>query len=315
MPFELVIDILSRLPVKSLGRFKCVSKTWLSLISSHEFIKTHLAVASGRDDYEHHRLMFTAFGHRGRWLQICSLNPLLYPASSSPKEFNVDSEVKSYHYITGSCNGLVCIEIDRAYIDPRKAKQLPDAGGFPSFGFGYDKLNDDYKEVGAFQIDNNITIKVHSLKNDLWHWVEGGKIEGRIIRWPKYPLQYAGGKFHWFVMDGKCNGFNVVTHKIASFDLADETYVEMDYPQMLGQMTMWGLVTLDLEPWETAFPYGLCILKTYCKLVGSLRNCDILFVCHGRLFLYDQKTNTSRGYPQIGDFGQATLYVESLVSP
>ncbi|CAK9149571.1 unnamed protein product [Ilex paraguariensis] len=42
LPGDLMLDILSRLPVKSLMRFKCVSKTWCSLPHSAPFITMHL---------------------------------------------------------------------------------------------------------------------------------------------------------------------------------------------------------------------------------------------------------------------------------
>ena len=42
MPTEVVVDMLSRLPVKTLIKFSCVSKTWFSLISTHDFITMHL---------------------------------------------------------------------------------------------------------------------------------------------------------------------------------------------------------------------------------------------------------------------------------
>ncbi|CAI9089437.1 OLC1v1024009C1 [Oldenlandia corymbosa var. corymbosa] len=41
-PEEVVIEILSRVPAKSLVRFLLVSKTWYSLINSPDFIATHL---------------------------------------------------------------------------------------------------------------------------------------------------------------------------------------------------------------------------------------------------------------------------------
>ncbi|KAF3957208.1 hypothetical protein CMV_017757 [Castanea mollissima] len=41
IPQEVIVKILSQLPVKSLIRFRCVSRTWFSLISCHDFITLH----------------------------------------------------------------------------------------------------------------------------------------------------------------------------------------------------------------------------------------------------------------------------------
>ncbi|KAK9697284.1 hypothetical protein RND81_08G027100 [Saponaria officinalis] len=42
IPMEIMVDILVRLPIKSIFRFKCVCKNWYVLIQSHEFFKLHL---------------------------------------------------------------------------------------------------------------------------------------------------------------------------------------------------------------------------------------------------------------------------------
>ncbi|XP_050383994.1 F-box/kelch-repeat protein At3g06240-like [Argentina anserina] len=42
IPEEVLINILARLPVKSLLRFRCVSKIWCGLIGSPSFVRTHL---------------------------------------------------------------------------------------------------------------------------------------------------------------------------------------------------------------------------------------------------------------------------------
>uniref|UniRef100_A0ACD5WQ34 Uncharacterized protein n=1 Tax=Avena sativa TaxID=4498 RepID=A0ACD5WQ34_AVESA len=48
LPEELVLEILVRLPVKSLRRFKCVSKAWRTTISDPSFISSHLKRSASR---------------------------------------------------------------------------------------------------------------------------------------------------------------------------------------------------------------------------------------------------------------------------
>ena len=44
-PDEIIREILSRLPVKSLLQFRSVSKHWKSLISDKHFIQSHYKIA------------------------------------------------------------------------------------------------------------------------------------------------------------------------------------------------------------------------------------------------------------------------------
>jgi hypothetical protein len=46
LPHELIIQILLRLPVKSLLRFKCVCKLWLTLISDAHFANSHFQITA-----------------------------------------------------------------------------------------------------------------------------------------------------------------------------------------------------------------------------------------------------------------------------
>ncbi|RID64175.1 hypothetical protein BRARA_E03131 [Brassica rapa] len=48
IPFDLMIEILTRLPAKSLMRFRCVSKLWSCLIRSRYFTNLYLTVSSSR---------------------------------------------------------------------------------------------------------------------------------------------------------------------------------------------------------------------------------------------------------------------------
>src|SRR3954466_4024546 len=46
LPLELIIEILLKLPVKTLLRFRCVCKSWLSLISNNSFATSHFELAA-----------------------------------------------------------------------------------------------------------------------------------------------------------------------------------------------------------------------------------------------------------------------------
>lgn len=46
LPDEIVTDILARLPAKSAGRFRCVSRAWHGMLSSDYFVDLHLRLAN-----------------------------------------------------------------------------------------------------------------------------------------------------------------------------------------------------------------------------------------------------------------------------
>ncbi|CAH8385959.1 unnamed protein product [Eruca vesicaria subsp. sativa] len=46
IPLDLIPDILKGLPVKTLARFLCVSKTWSSIIRNRDFLKVYLIKSS-----------------------------------------------------------------------------------------------------------------------------------------------------------------------------------------------------------------------------------------------------------------------------
>ncbi|KAL6133793.1 hypothetical protein ACLB2K_066026 [Fragaria x ananassa] len=55
---DVIAEILARLPVKSLKRFRCVCKSWRDLISHSYFVKEHLSYVERGDTGSAHRLIF-----------------------------------------------------------------------------------------------------------------------------------------------------------------------------------------------------------------------------------------------------------------
>ncbi|XP_027118751.1 F-box/kelch-repeat protein At3g23880-like [Coffea arabica] len=164
VPDELVYEILLRLPVISLLRFKLVSKSWLSLISSCEFVKAHL-----KFNEKNQQVLFQGYDAYaqapGFYLKHYSLNSLL-DGEVDPADpvslCDIFHEATGYKvpYCRACCNGLIFTALnykDFPLWNPstRKFKKLPYSGlpevsapgwtYFMAYGFGYDEYSDDYK--------------------------------------------------------------------------------------------------------------------------------------------------------------------------
>ncbi|XP_059443596.1 F-box/kelch-repeat protein At3g06240-like [Corylus avellana] len=230
LPQALLSEILSRLPVKSLLRFRCVSKAWLALIKDPTFINIHL-----HNTRERNLIVQTRNVDQNDQL----LNLKYY---SVPVNFSEDRPVEvlppfyrpeyslSFYKIIGCCNGLVCFRTyDKEKIviwNPsiRKYKKLPFEPvkfGYPieNFAFGYDSVNNDYKVLKIMEL---CEVNVYSLKAHSWRRVED--------KWPYKDSSvfgkpiYFNGTLLWLVRN--------VTNRIRllAFHLTTEKFEEQTLP-------------------------------------------------------------------------------------
>ncbi|KNA21367.1 hypothetical protein SOVF_043850 [Spinacia oleracea] len=236
-PTEIIAEILSRTPVKSLLRFKCVCKSWNSLIKCPNFIKLHLNQ--------------TLISNSDRYLLKASLDAPFYYAELDlhPHHLSFTELDHPHEYeeieLFGTCNGVVCIsdyeKIDVFVYNPltkshRKlpAKQIPDPeNDVVLFGFGYDSQNDDYKVLRIIQ--GYICRKrcydgaqLYSLNKNSWKSVQGI---------PKsYYLPYADGHgvlvnegLHFIVSSDELDLQQ--RKRIANFDLRTEKFSLIECPK------------------------------------------------------------------------------------
>lgn len=101
-PQELVVDILSTLPAKSLCRFKCVSKSFDTSISDSQFIKTHLTRRK-----EHSAILFC-----GSQFFFSTEFDESFDKKVTLKKLDFLSS--TWEIVLGSCNGLVLLLIHRS---------------------------------------------------------------------------------------------------------------------------------------------------------------------------------------------------------
>ncbi|CAI9762492.1 unnamed protein product [Fraxinus pennsylvanica] len=197
---DLLLDVLSRLPVISLLRFRCVSKSWKITIDSSYFIKLHLnksikdvnshkIFAIGRDPSTVNDVIFCTlnfdFGFEFEGVQRIK----------SP----IDNFTEAVSFI-GSCRFLICLKytdkkivlwnpsIREHKILPYTDVEIEDSRDRKytrhrfSYGFGYDDLMDDHKVVRlVFDYQNgDYDVEVYSLKLNAWKKIEKFPI---LISW------------------------------------------------------------------------------------------------------------------------------------
>ena len=192
VPGELVEEIFSWLPPKSLFRFKCVCKSWksriVSLIDDPAFVTKHLRNAKD-NIFAPTTLMFLPDPYvefKSSLLNIQSDDADKDEiASSSTEDFSVllsygtkDFGVDAYH-----CDGVVCLNYHNREIvlcNPalREFKLVPPPINFldpdkESFllatGFGYDSIANDYKIVLMYYDD---VAEIYSLSTGSWRAIK-----------------------------------------------------------------------------------------------------------------------------------------------
>ncbi|XP_059629169.1 F-box/kelch-repeat protein At3g23880-like [Cornus florida] len=159
LPCDLIFNILLGLPVKSILRFKCVCKSWLTLFTDPDSVKKHLSRSQTS------KLIVSC-----RSSTSCP-TLLVVPTCGTDGEnrdprpiHHIETRGRKFN-ILGSCDGLVLYGTgpnpDRRYsnrlylLNPSTGKHLSienitdseSNSDSASYGFGYDESIDDFKVV------------------------------------------------------------------------------------------------------------------------------------------------------------------------
>ncbi|XP_075524225.1 F-box/kelch-repeat protein At3g23880-like [Primulina tabacum] len=330
LPQDLITDILSRLSVKSLLRLRCVSKSWLSLISSPEFQTNYLEVSTTR----RRRLVFGSATKLYTW----PLHGISYedpPVDDAPCDF---TDVHRYHsiHIVGSCNGLVClVNLHTGHIfvwNPaiRKYRKLP----FPlrlssrePYGFFYDASSDDYKVVHIVEEPNSRPYsRTYSLRNDSWKssdWSHGRTPFGGTC-------VFLNGAIHWIVgyNDNGAKVMAVEAQSLATGELIWSVALPLKrwaFLQVLGErLCACFQCGFRIEVWVMK-EYGVekSWSKVFCLDESGLRRRPLLVTEKGVVTTKTFKRSISFIFLENDDvlrhlkcrYVTATTYGESFVNP
>ncbi|KAL5100769.1 hypothetical protein RYX36_005096 [Vicia faba] len=234
LPDDVIIEILLRLPVRSLLLLKCVCKSWKTLISDLQFAKQHLQSLTMDPSIANRRFFF---GRGDGKIVSVPVKPLLENPSEPIEavEFSMEHSLR----VLGSCNGLVCLlEIYEGYVrlwnpstkfESNKSPSLNllfDQWTIAFYGFGYDHVNDKYKLLLDVRVVSNIgyqNVRLYTFGENSWTTIQN---------FPCHPARFTGklvnGTLNWIIV--RRVGDYIQT-RILSFDLVKETYTEILLPQ------------------------------------------------------------------------------------
>lgn len=349
LPHEIIYDILSRLPVKPLCRFKSVSKPWLALVTDPQFIKSHL----NHQSTNHKKLL------------VYSLtSPCTYSVDCQAPDHTVaelEMPGKPGFWFLGSFNGILLLHTGnilclwnpsiRVYqqISRPKLSKFPDAKIL--FGLGYDSISDDFKVVRAIRPQSFDPCIVHVFSSKLNSWKRWTADFNYDIIWRNGSGTVLNGAPHWVWYRSDQNTFFPSNQEsvIVCFDATEEKFKEVPNPNYEGEDTrihlgvLGGCLCVVEEHRKTLNSYDFWVMKEYgakdswtklfvvqsvpgefffeyLKLLCDSKDGEVVLVLHFCwLVVYNPKQSSYKRIPIPQSCDQyrfrVAFYTESLVSP
>ncbi|XP_030961766.1 F-box/kelch-repeat protein At3g23880-like [Quercus lobata] len=267
LPHDIVLNILARLPVKSVLRFRCVSKNWYSSIATPNFISNHLIYHKNNNNDNDNLAYFIKIPPT---IASPLNNNIPIFIGGYDHAFNRISEypipfafLVSYALSAGSCNGLVCLyqfrddptNVDSIYLwNPsiRKVKRLPDSiYSFTHFHrvsteLAYQSETNDYKVVNIYQMlapnhrGFEVEAEVYTLSSNSWRKI-GISLTNNIVVSPftNKTSTFVSGALHWLGYISEA----AFPYVILSFDVNNDKFGEIAFPDV-QQLLPQGLMAI-----------------------------------------------------------------------
>ncbi|CAL5391104.1 unnamed protein product [Camellia sinensis] len=257
LPSEIIITILSTLPIKSLISCRCVCKSWLNLTHDSQLITTHLHRSSQNEDnlsiifvscilinptHFRTRLSFIDNNYGGTNdnytcvdlnLSIPNLNKFEVLGSCNGLLCLFDPLTKTLKYICNPCNGAYAPLPNPIRPSPSSTSTSTSTSSpLPlevAVGFGYLPQSNVYKVIelvyyssAIFSGDSRPEAHVLTLGDRSWRHI--GNAPFSLIRGSKASQAFVNGALHWL---SDSPGFDC----IVSFDVGEEQFGVVPHPE------------------------------------------------------------------------------------
>ncbi|XP_074302838.1 F-box/kelch-repeat protein At3g23880-like [Silene latifolia] len=278
---DIWFEIFKELPVKILGKCRCVCKSWHSLIVSPTFMAAHLNHYTQNDANSlllYRKISLNISQHEQYCFFLDSGRIPLQLSHTSICPFNVFYDSQHCSFFVGSINGLICLS-DDGYLGPtiqimlwnpflRKTINLPlsmaatiDLDDQTSvLGFGYDSKKNDHRVVKiSYSRGNhefNPLVEVYSVWDRIWRNIPSDYLVGHSIPMVSSSQCFINGVVYWLTSENYVIDNSSFGKWIVSFDIVEETFEKIELPNKI------------LNSWKGEF--GILEYKT--KL--SLSHCE-----------------------------------------
>ncbi|KAG7594982.1 F-box domain [Arabidopsis thaliana x Arabidopsis arenosa] len=243
LPLDLIVEILKKLPTKSLMRFRCVSKQWSSIISNRrDFIESIMARSLRQPPHKLPVFIFhqcepeTSFTVSSTFSQNTKPKVSIMPRPNNYYSFR-------YQYIQGfiCCSSPVYDVVTIYNPTTRQCIPLPKIESMAlslkrhkNCYFGYDHVMNEYKVLAMVNDSQELTQTFHvfTLVKDCHQWRKiRGNIDEELI-----PVGQAGvcidGTIYYVAVRRK-EMFNYGETIMLSFDVRSERFYHVHTPEAL----------------------------------------------------------------------------------
>ncbi|KAK1418149.1 hypothetical protein QVD17_27288 [Tagetes erecta] len=256
LPSPIMVDILSRLPVKTIIHCKCVCTTWRDLLSDSHFANIHLSRSPAGIMIHHdsEKDIMRDYHKPGflKWVEIkaepdhqslhhdpvMSLDLSLAPILQDVKLLQVGSVnglICLWEYGKKCDNTYICNPITREYMILPRQKYYRDQGyAIIVYCFGVGLQTNEYKVIRTFQGDippkpdqtsrpSLLEAEVYTLGTRQWRSL------GHVPYWLNgFHGPFLNGNAHWIVFDEDS------PEKLCTFDFDNETFQLFPSPPCEG---------------------------------------------------------------------------------
>ncbi|KAI9109340.1 hypothetical protein K1719_019684 [Acacia pycnantha] len=267
LPPEIVLEILYRLPSKSLVKFTSVCKAWNSLITDQTFIYDHLnrtiQASNGNNSLFFHffsqelrEQRLHLFMHTEDFYSLYSVNKQTNHFFLERLPFSHLFEQNRGALFVSTCNGLVCLADCYSPLDyetiliwnpmlrkylvlPKPIKTCKKRERLEyslCFGFGFDSRNNDYKVVRLMNVSRTQDtphVEVYSLVSCSWRSITVRVPQFRLGNFMWCRTSFVNGAVHWIVSRRRSDGLD--DRFILSFDVTEETFRELTLPRQSSE--------------------------------------------------------------------------------